>query len=41
MNMSGEKRLAATFLVTLLILAAEVVGGYMSVYKQQPWYLLY
>ena len=30
MNMSGEKRLAITFLVTLLILAAEVVGGYIS-----------
>jgi cobalt-zinc-cadmium efflux system protein len=30
MNMSGEKRLAITFLVTLLILAAEVVGGYLS-----------
>jgi len=30
MNMSGEKRLAVTFLVTLLILAAEVVGGYLS-----------
>lgn len=30
MNMSGEKRLAVTFLVTVLILAAEVVGGYLS-----------
>lgn len=28
--MNGEKRLAITFLVTLLILAAEVVGGYIS-----------
>jgi cobalt-zinc-cadmium efflux system protein len=30
MNMSGEKRLAVTFLVTVLILAGEVVGGYLS-----------
>jgi cobalt-zinc-cadmium efflux system protein len=30
MSMSGEKRLAVTFLVTVLILAAEVVGGYLS-----------
>lgn len=30
MNMSGEKRLAVTFFVTLLILAGEVVGGYLS-----------
>jgi cobalt-zinc-cadmium efflux system protein len=30
MNMSGEKRLAITFLVTILILAGEVVGGYLS-----------
>lgn len=30
MNMSGEKRLAITFLVTVLILAGEVVGGYLS-----------
>jgi cobalt-zinc-cadmium efflux system protein len=28
--MSGEKRLAITFLVTVLILAGEVVGGYLS-----------
>jgi len=30
MSMSGEKRLAATFLVTALILVAEVVGGFLS-----------
>jgi cobalt-zinc-cadmium efflux system protein len=30
MSMSGEKRLAVTFLVTVLILAAEVVGGCLS-----------
>lgn len=30
MNMSGEKRLAVTFLVTVLILAGEVVGGFIS-----------
>ena len=30
MNMSGEKRLAITFLVTVLILACEVIGGYLS-----------
>jgi cobalt-zinc-cadmium efflux system protein len=30
MNMSGEKRLAVTFLVTVLVLAGEVVGGYLS-----------
>ncbi|MEI6153965.1 MAG: cation diffusion facilitator family transporter, partial [Deltaproteobacteria bacterium] len=30
MNMSGEKRLAVIFLVTVLILAGEVVGGYLS-----------
>jgi len=30
MNMSGEKRLAFTFFVTVLILAGEVVGGYLS-----------
>jgi Co/Zn/Cd efflux system component len=29
-NMSGEKRLAITFLVTVLILAGELVGGYLS-----------
>lgn len=29
-NMSGEKRLAVTFVVTVLILAGEVVGGYLS-----------
>ncbi len=28
--MSGEKRLAVTFLVTVLILAGEVAGGYLS-----------
>jgi cobalt-zinc-cadmium efflux system protein len=28
--MSGEKRLAVTFLVTILILAGEVAGGYLS-----------
>lgn len=28
--MSGEKRLAVTFLVTVLILAGEVIGGYLS-----------
>ena len=28
--MSGEKRLAVTFLITVLILAGEVVGGYLS-----------
>jgi len=28
--MNGEKRLAATFLVTVLILVAEVVGGFLS-----------
>lgn len=28
--MSGEKRLAVTFFVTVLILAGEVVGGYLS-----------
>jgi cobalt-zinc-cadmium efflux system protein len=30
MKMNGEKRLAVTFLVTVLILAAEVVGGFLS-----------
>ena len=30
MSMSGEKRLAVTFLVTLLILAGEVTGGIIS-----------
>jgi len=30
MNMSGEKRLAITLLVTVLILAGEVIGGYLS-----------
>jgi len=30
MNMNGEKRLAVTFFVTLLILTGEVVGGYLS-----------
>jgi cobalt-zinc-cadmium efflux system protein len=30
MIMSGEKRLAFTFFVTVLILAGEVVGGYLS-----------
>jgi cobalt-zinc-cadmium efflux system protein len=30
MIMSGEKRLAITFLITVLILAGEVVGGYLS-----------
>lgn len=30
MNMNGEKRLAVTFFVTLLILIGEVVGGYLS-----------
>jgi cobalt-zinc-cadmium efflux system protein len=30
MNMNEEKRLAATFLVTVIILAAEVIGGYLS-----------
>jgi cobalt-zinc-cadmium efflux system protein len=30
MNMSGEKRLAITFLVTVLILACEAIGGYLS-----------
>jgi len=28
--MSGEKRLAATFLLTVLILAGELIGGYLS-----------
>ena len=30
MSLSGEKRLAITFLVTVLILAGELVGGYLS-----------
>ena len=30
MSLSPEKRLAITFLVTVLILAGEVVGGYLS-----------
>jgi cobalt-zinc-cadmium efflux system protein len=30
MSLSGEKRLAITFLVTVLILACEVIGGYLS-----------
>ena len=30
MNMNGEKRLAVTFFVTLLILTGEIVGGYLS-----------
>jgi len=30
MNMSGEKRLFLTFLVTILILVAEVIGGLIS-----------
>jgi cobalt-zinc-cadmium efflux system protein len=30
MNMSGEKRLAITFLVTVFILACEAIGGYLS-----------
>jgi len=30
MALSGEKRLAITFLVTVFILAGEVVGGYLS-----------
>lgn len=30
MTMSGEKRLAVTFLVTVFILAGEVIGGYLS-----------
>ena len=30
MKLNGEKRLFFTFLVTLLILAAELAGGYLS-----------
>jgi len=30
MALSGEKRLAVTFLITVLILAGEVIGGYLS-----------
>jgi cobalt-zinc-cadmium efflux system protein len=30
MNMSGERRLAITFFVTVLILAGELIGGYLS-----------
>jgi cobalt-zinc-cadmium efflux system protein len=29
-NMSGERRLAVTFFITVLILAGELIGGYLS-----------